>query len=146
MRFGELSNKIAPRIYIVFEHGLGILERPEEWEKIVSGRKIDWVKAINCWTVNTKMAYKINWLVWNKDINISVVTWLPEDSSYGIDNLMTKYNVFAGLVCSTPEDMAKELIVRPDIVCIYDPDPQHILTFGSKCELLNDVNQIGRMF
>src|SRR5579859_7666009 len=105
MRFGDLSNKVAPRIYVVFEGCVGMLRSysTDEWLKLTSERKVDWVKAMKCWDINVLVAQKINYLAYTKDVNFTVVSWLNPDASFGIDYLMSGFGIYAGLQMSTPD-------------------------------------------
>jgi hypothetical protein len=147
MRYGDLSNKVAGRAYVVFEGCVAYLpeENTEEWLKLTSHKKTDWHKVMRLWEINVPVAHKINYLAWTQDINFTIVSWLPQDAVYGIDLIMSEFGVFAGIEMSTPEKMAKELVNRPDVTCIYDPVPEHVLTFGSKGYVIQGPADLGRI-
>jgi hypothetical protein len=145
MKNGDLSNKAAPRIYVVFE-GL-IASVPEDrkviYAELTSKRHIDWVKAMKLYELNELVCQKIGWLAFHRDVNICVVSWLHPDASYGIDYLLDKRGLPTGIMMSTPDEMAHHLITRPDVIGIYDPEVMHILTFGSKAKHATGPNDIG---
>jgi hypothetical protein len=147
MRFGDLSNRPAPRVYVVWEGCVAEIPKgnADEYARLTTARKTDWYKAMKCWVVNKLMAAKINHLAWSKDVNFTVVSWLPQDAFYGIDVLMEESGIIAGIQMSDPDALAKEVSAREDVLCVYDPIPEHILKFGSKGYVITGPNDLGRM-
>lgn len=147
MRYGDLSNVVAPRLLIVFEGAVGVLpaDRVKEYDKAV--RKNDWDAAVNLFDLNELILQRIMYLTFSKDFNISVVTWLPGSACVSIyDRLADQSIPVRSCFASTPDVLARMLPYNPDIRCVYDPDPSHILKFGSRGSVLTDASQIGSMF
>lgn len=147
MRYGDLSNVVAPRLLIVFEGGVGVLPagKVKEYDKAV--KKDDWLTAVNLFELNEIILQRILYLTNAKDFNISVVTWLPGDAFKAIEYLMEYNSVpVRSVFPSTPDALARMLPYNPDIRCVYDPVPEHILKYGSRGSVLTDANQIGSMF
>lgn len=153
MRFGDLSNVVAPRLLIVFEGGIasGPDANLKEYEKAL--RKDDWRAAVRLFELRESVLQRILYLTFAKDFNISVVTWLgfPEEqgniAADEVNKIMEENSIpVRSCFWSTPDRLARMLPYNPDIRCVYDPDPAHILKFGSKGSVLKDANQIGSMF
>lgn len=151
MRGNDLSNRSAPRHVIVFEGGLADFPSLEDTKAYnLAYKKKRYWEAVRYFIWNPLMLGQIERLVRTADINIEVCTWIGADLEYGdfalaIDEELERMNipVRSVWVC-TPEKLAKDLAYLPDIACIYDPDPGHILTFGSRGVLLTNPAQIGR--
>jgi hypothetical protein len=147
LKNGDLSNKVAPRIIVVFEGAVGKLpeKNVKEHEKLVSRK--DWLRVPRLYDLDENILGRMMNLTWKHDINISLVTWMPDDAAIGISDLMDENSVpVRGCFSSAPVQLARLLPYNPDIVCVYDPVPEHILTFGSKGQVLTDASQIGRIF
>lgn len=150
MKGNDLSNKMSPRHVIIFEGGLASLplDHVSDYEKSYK-RKRYW-EAVKYWQWNTQMLGQIERVVRTADINIEVCTWIGYDLEYhdfalAIAEKLDNMNIPVRSVwASSPSDLAKHLAYLPDIACIYDPDPSHVLTFGSRGVYLTSPNQIGR--
>jgi hypothetical protein len=145
MRHGDLSNKMLPRIVVVFEGKLGIV--PEDKRKSYSRlcQKNRWREAMKCYELDELVLAKLLDLRWRLDMNVSIVTWLGEQAAAAIADLMDEQGIPIGnCFSSTPSKLSRELAYAPDIVAVYDPDPDHVFTYGSKGVILTDANQIGR--
>lgn len=139
---GNLSNKLAPRILLTFEGCLATVSDESAFDSAYSEQ--DYELALACLNINTNVVKRLLYIVWKKDYNVGVVTWYNEDMAAAIEDYLTDNNVVVNGVTSwAPKMLAHELINRPDIMAIYDADPQHVLLFGSKCVLFTDANQIG---
>jgi len=150
MRHGDLSNKVSPRHVIVFEGGLAVLPlEPEKDFQKAYKRKKYW-EAIRCWQWNTPVLGQIERIVRTTDLNIEVCTWIGYDLEHhdfalAIGEELDKMNIPVRSVwASTPFQLAKDLAYLPDIACIYDPDPDHVLTYGRRGIYLTHPSQIGR--
>lgn len=147
----DLSNRMMPRLVVVFEGAVGVVpdEKAKDYHKIISRRKVsdmDWWHAIKCYDLNNLILSKILDLHWRKDINVSVVTWLGEGAALAISERLDDEGIPAGVFASTPVKLARELVYRPDIIAVYDPDPDHVFTYPSgRGVILTDANQIGRL-
>jgi hypothetical protein len=144
MKNGDLSNTVAPRIIVVYEGAVAYLpsEKVPEYEKAL--KKENWKVIAGLFSFNGPVLDRILYLTWKKNYNISIVTWFPqaivEHIEAALDNLSIPVrSVFS----SSPEDLARLLPYNPDVVCVYDPVPEHIFMFGSKGFVLTDPNQIG---
>lgn len=144
MRNGDLSNKTGPRIVVVWEDLIASVP-DEHLDRFVKYcNKGQWREAIGCYRINELMSMKLLYLVTSLNINISVVTWLPEEAViYLSDRLDAEYLPIRGVFSSSPKQLATDLAYNPDIVCVYDP---HDATFyGSKGYAATRAADIGRM-
>lgn len=144
MRYGDLSSKVVPRLIVVFEGAVGILpeNKKKAYDKCV--KKVFWADAIDLFEINENVAGRIVWLMVKKDVSISLVTWMPVDAADAIEDRMNEENIpVRGCFSATPQILARQLAYKPDVVTVYDPDPAHILTYGSKGVYLTSAAQIG---
>lgn len=150
MKGNDLSNKISPRHVIVFEGGLAYLpvESLKAYQKAYD-RKRYW-EAVRLWVWNPMMLAQIERVVRTMDINIEVCTWIGSDLEHhdfalAIADELDKINIPVRSVwASEPGELAKALPFLPDIAFVYDPDPAHVLTYGSRGIVLKSPSQIGR--
>jgi hypothetical protein len=141
---GDLSNRTAARVLLVFEGLIGYLpaEKVPEYEKYAAEER--WDEVIYQFDINSAVVNKILYLTWNANYNFHVVTWFPTLAATAIQEKLDELSVpVRSVFSSTPGKLAKMLVNNPDIVAVYDTVPQHVLTFGSKAQLVTDVNQIG---
>lgn len=148
MRHGDLSNKPSPRLVIVFEGAVATIpvERTELAHKME--KKGDWEGLITrCYELNDLMLRKILDLTWRENFNVQIVTWMGEKAAIAIKQLLDEENIpVQGIFHSTPSRLSRDLAYNPDIMAVYDPDPDHRFTYGSKGVFLVDPLQIGRIF
>lgn len=145
MEHGNLSSVVAPRIVIVFEGAIGWLHdsKNKKYQKLL--KKKQWDQAIKFWQLNDSMLDKIWNLYYHKSVNIEVCTWLGKEMAEAIRNLLDENNIpVRDVWASEPARLSRELAYMPDVVTVYDPDPDHVFTFGSKGKLLRSVNEIGK--
>jgi hypothetical protein len=145
MKGGTLSNEVSPRHVIVFEGGIAVLpvQKRAEFDKEVS--KDRWWKAIRLFEYRTSVINQIERVIRTMNANIEVCTWMGEDAALAIEDELDDLHVPVRSVwASTPFELAKALAYLPDIAAIYDPDPDHVLTYGSRGVLLTEARQIGR--
>jgi hypothetical protein len=141
---GDLSNRTAPRVLIVFEGLIGNLPAAKvpDYEKYVAEER--WDEVIYQFDFNSSVLNRILYLTWNADYNFHVVTWFPPAAATAIEAKLEELSIPVRSVFSTtPEKLAKILVNNPDIVTVYDVVHQHVLTFGSKAQLVTSVAQIG---
>lgn len=144
MKHGDLSNEVIPRIVIVFEGALGFImdENDRGYRKLVKKEK--WDEAIKYWKLNQSALGKIWYLFAKKSVVVDVCTWMPEGMANAIaDELDANHIPVQSVWSSRPDILARELAYLPDIALIYDPDEDHVFSYGRKGRLLRDVNEIG---
>lgn len=147
MKFGELSNKPSPRLVLVYEGVLADVpvDSKTKYDKLVS--KGDWFQAMRLYSIHTIVMSKLLDLTWRINLNINLVTYLSEDAAFYIGDQMDFYNIpVRGCFYSSPQDLAKALPFNPDIVAVCDPDPDHVLLYGSRGVLFSDISSLGKMY
>jgi hypothetical protein len=145
MLHGDLSNKVSPKLLVVFEGAVGVLpkDRLKDYSKFTGKKK--YKEAADCYRLTDSYLDQVLYLNWKKNYNISLVTYLGQDMAWEIERIMDARSIPVGECYSyTPVELARRLVHRPDVIAVYDPDPQHILTYGSKAVLLTEAKQIGR--
>lgn len=142
MKDGDLSNKVAPRLLLVFEGALGFCNDDRKYRKLAGKGK--WENALEYWVINPLMANRILWLYFKKDVNTEVVTFISEEFA---DELTTRLDVegipIHRVWYTTPAALARRIAYMPDLAAVYDPEPTRWLTYGSKGVYITDTNQLG---
>lgn len=145
MQHGDLSNQVAPKIVVVFEGAIGILSRDNQkhFDKFV--KKNDWWSAVNCYDLQDIYLRKLLDLTYRENFNVVIMTWMGKDAAEALNELMDEENIPIHRVShSTPERLARDLAYNPDIIAVYDPNPEHRMTYGAKGIHLVDPFQLGR--
>ncbi len=141
---GNLSNSPTPKLLLVFEGGLASLSPEEEqaFEKLC--RRGKWDQAIRRYKINDLMAKKIMWLLWYKNTRIDLVTFLGDDLAGEIKDYVDDENVpCTNVYSSTPERLARKIAFMPEVFAVYDPNPDHALTYGRKGRVLRGPVDLG---
>lgn len=144
MQNGDLSNRTAPRVLIVFEGLIGHLpeENIDDYTKYVNEER--WDEAVHQFNLNNSVLNRVLYLTWSSDYNFHVVTWFPKEAGDAIQNRLEELSIpIRSVMSTTPEKLAKILVNNPDIVTVYDVVHQHVLTFGSKAKLVIEPSDIG---
>jgi hypothetical protein len=147
---GDLSNKVVPRLCLVFEGALGFLPpgRLTEFNRTVS--RSGWYAGWLLWDLNDLMCRKIWDVTYRQSFQLEIVTYVPPDdvaaeAAQGLAQALDDEGLpISRVVASTPARMARRLAYAPDIACVYDADPQHAFTYGGKGKLLRSVHELGR--
>ena len=139
---GDLSNKISPRILLIFEGAVGIcLDKGKHDKLMKQGR---WAGAVAQWTWNEPVIRRILWLFHKKDITFELVTFIGEFFAEELEQAAGEDDIpFHRVWWTTPERLGRSIAYMPDLSCVYDPEPTRWLMYGSKGKFLTDVNQIG---
>ena len=144
MKFGDLSNRTAARVLIVFEGLVGHLPAGKVDDYVRYCEQERWDEAVYQFSLNSNVLNRILYLTHNQDYNFHVVTWFPGKAAEAIAERLESFSIpVRSVFSSTPEKLAKMLVNNPDITCVYDVVHQHVLTFGSKAKLVTDASDIG---
>lgn len=145
MEKGDLGSEEVPRLLIVFEGAIGYLPDDDSMtacEKAVAKGK--WDDALALYSLYDLLLRKIWDLTMRASVTIEVVTFVSEEFADLIAARLDDEDVPVHKVWhSTPGVLARKLPYMPAVFAVYDPDPAHVLTYGSKGRLLTDVNQLG---
>lgn len=145
MQGGDLSNTPVPRIIIVFENALGYLpeDQRDRWREL--SRASQWDDVARLFVLDQMMLRKITDLSWRHSVNVDVVTYCgPEAFADALARLLDRENVPVRIVfASQPERLARATSFEPDIMCVYDANPEHALVYGRKGVHLTSWRQLG---
>jgi hypothetical protein len=133
LRRGELSNQVLPRVYVVFENLIGVLPdtKTRALEAVARKRK-KWQQAVDYYELSVKTTQGIRDLH-RRDIRIDVITFVDPNFVDPIRNKLDSRNMFfGGIHYFTVESLLDDLKYDPSILRVFDPDPKHVLTWGSK--------------
>lgn len=139
MQKGDISNQITPRLLVVFEGLLGILDGPKARAKEATARKMHrWKHAVNQYELNDIVARHIWDVTWRKHYSVDVVTFLGVDFALALQDYLDEHQLPVGHIrSSTPDRLARELSYDPSVLAVYDPDPSHVFTYGGKGRILS---------
>lgn len=148
MQGGDISNYVSPRLVCVFEGLIGLLpDTKARAQEAVYRKAKRWARAARTYEVNEEMAKHI-WDVYSRtDYSIDVVTYLGDDMAEAIAEVLDDERLPIGRVfATTPDQLARRIAHMPDLAAIYDPNPSHRFTYGSKGRLTNPAtpNLMGR--
>jgi hypothetical protein len=145
MRHGDLDNTPVPRIVVVWENALGYLpeDRRDQWREL--SRAGDWDAVARLFVLDQLMLRKITDLTYRFSVSIDIVTYCgPEAFAEALARLLDRENVPVRIVfASQPERMARATSFEPDIMAVYDANPEHALVYGRKGVHLTSFRQLG---
>lgn len=147
MQGGDISNQVVPRLVIVFENLLGLLPTKTAEAKAASYLRFKrWNRAVNVYEINEGLARRIWDVTWRLDFSVDVITYVSEEFAEAVEKRLEREDLPIRSVWFTePHLLARKLAYMPQVACIYDPDPHHVFTFGSKGRIISpaDPNLIG---
>ncbi len=145
MQGNNLSSAPVPRIVVCFENALGYLpdDKRKQWRKLARRRK--WDDMAGLFQLNHMMMRQVAWLTHRRSMSIDVVTYCgPEAFAEALARRFDAENLPVRRVfSSTPERMARTTSFEPDIVAVYDANPEHALVYGPKGKILTHHAQLG---
>jgi len=134
MQKGELSNEILPRIYLVFEGLVGILPdyKTTALEKLARKRK-KWDLVASYYQINNPTTQGMRDLYWRHRFRIDIITFIdPAFVSPIRERLDSKNLSFGDVHYYTLPELLSDLTYDRSILSVLDPDPSHVLTYGSR--------------
>ena len=139
MQKGDISNEVVPRLLIVFEGLLGVLDTPKDRAAELLARKAHrWKSVLAAYTINEMLARHVWDIVWRKNFSVDVVTFLGDDFADLLQERLDKENLPIGRIRSTTSDkLSRELAYDPSVIAVYDPDPSHRFTYGGKTRIMD---------
>jgi hypothetical protein len=145
MKHGDLSSAPVPRFVVVFENGIGTLpdSRRAQWRKLA--RKGRWDDVAALFDLSPMMLRKITDLTFRHNVSVDVVTYCgPVDFAAALARRFDAEHVPVRIVqASTPDRMARRTSFEPDIVAVYDGNPEHAMVYGRKGKPLQHWSDIG---
>jgi hypothetical protein len=148
MKNGDISNVVQPRLGLVFEGALGHISKEgvpvfNQW-----ATEGDWQSAWQCWNLDRWMSRKMWDVVQRQGINVNVVTYIgygEEGSRQGLQDLLDDNHLpVSDVLVTTAELLSREIAYMPDLVRIYDANPDTAFMYGHKGFYLTDWQQFGR--
>ena len=138
MQRGDISNEIVPRLVIVFENLLGILPNKRAEAKVSTYLRLkQWKRAVNTYEIHEPLAHRIWDITWRLHYQVEVCTYLGPDFGKALRERLDDEDLPISRVWDTkPHTLARKLAHMPYVAAIYDPDPGHQFTYGSKGRVL----------
>jgi hypothetical protein len=138
MRGNDLANVVVPRDVLVFEGLLGLL--PDVRTRAVEAKfrkRGKWKQAVACYEINELLARKVWDLTWRFSFEVDLLTYLGYEFAEALAARMDREAMpFHRVYHEKPELLARTLAIQPDIRNVYDPDPGHQFSFGSKGRII----------
>lgn len=139
MEKGDISNEIVPRLALVFEGLIGVLPKRDVRKHTVARKFGQWKRAVNYYVPNEPIAIRIWDLATRYNFRLSAITWMPHEAVEHIQNWIDDQDLPIGrIMATTPTLLSRAIAHMPDLAAIYDPDPSHRFTFGSKGRIVLD--------
>lgn len=142
MEGGDISNLVVPRLVIVFENLLGLLPTKADEAKAAAYIRFGrWNRAARVFQINEALAARIWDVTWRLNYSVDVLTYVSPDFATAVAKRIDKEDLPVGNVWfDEPHLLARRLAYMPQVAAIYDPDPAHQFTYGSKGRIVSPVN------
>lgn len=135
---GDISNRVEPRLLVVFE---GLIALPPEGGMGIAhfGRRAGKLKRqIDRLEVNEPMARVINDTVWRHNYAVDVVTFMGEEYLPHIERWLDEMGLpTSNVIARDRTQLAREMPYRLDLVGVFSPYPNDALVFGSRGYTVN---------
>jgi hypothetical protein len=131
---GELSSETLPRVYVVFEGLIGLLSNTKDrTAEILARKRKKWDQAADCYQLNIQTSQGIRDLYWVRHFRVDVITFIDPGFVSAIRNKLDSRNLLFGDVHYYDTDsLMADLTYDPAVLAVLDPEPNRILTWGSK--------------
>lgn len=145
MEGGDISNAVAPRVLFVFE---GLIGRPPVGNQAIKAkvsRKLHrWTNVVDAWDLDETMVKQMWDLVWRRNVQFDVVTFLYEESFAvalwkRLDGLGLP--VSRVLWFDSPQHLARSLVYMPDVRTVFTADRSNAMAYGKVGRLVVDRSQ-----
>lgn len=142
MQGGDISNEIAPRLVVVWENLLGLLPTKAHEAKVSGYMKFKrYKRAVDVYELNDMLARRMWDVTWRLKYSIDVVTYVNDQFADAIRARIDFEDLPVGNVWyENPQALARKLAYMPHVAAIYDPDPSHQFTFGSRTRIISPMN------
>ena len=142
MMHGDLSNRLLPRVLIVFEGVIATLPdaRRAKYDRAVSLHR--YRRAMECYEPNAH-AVSVVWdWAWRRDIKVDVVSFIPFLSE--VERVLEKTGMpYSHLWFAKDADvLAGQLAYMPDVVSVLHADETRPLAYGSKSLYVTDTQRL----
>lgn len=142
---GDISGTPTPRLLFVFE---GLVGHPptglgHQALHDLSQRFGRSSLAAAQWEIDSTMVQQMNDLFWRHNLRFDVVTFL------GTNFAVALFKKFESLVLpvsqvlafDSPQHLASNLALMPDVATVYDGDPSRKMMYGSKGRYVSDPHR-----
>lgn len=131
---GELSSETLPRVYVVFENLIGLLPNTKDRAaELLARKRKKWEQAIDYYQLNIKTSQGLRDLYWRQHFRVDVITFIDPGFVSAIrDKLNSRNLLFGDVHYYDIELLLADLTYDPAILAVLDPDPKHVLLWGSK--------------
>lgn len=141
MQGGDISNEVSPRLVIVWEHLLGLLPTKTHEAKVSTYLKFKrYSRAAEVFELNEMLASRIWDVTWRLKYSVDVVTWIPNFADAVRDRIEHEDLPIGHVTSENPNALARKLAYLPHLAAIYDPNPEHQFTFGSRGRIISPAN------
>jgi hypothetical protein len=139
MLHGDISNRVEPRLMLVFEGLIGVHPDARSRAKYSMHTRLgNWRRAVRTFEINEGCAKVVVDAVWRRRYSLDVVTFLDEEIVDPLADWLDAKGLPVGNVTYADKTMlARELNYRLDVVGVFHPNPADVLVFGSKGYLVD---------
>lgn len=139
MERGDIDNGVAPRILIVWENLLGLVPAKTDQAKLTTYLRLHrWKRAAQLFQINEPLAARIWYVQWKLRYSVDVVTYIGPEFRDALEERLADEDLPIGHVrYEQPHKLARHLAYEPATAAVYDPDPSHRFTYGSKGRIVS---------
>lgn len=132
MEHGKLASESRSTTVFIFEDLIAYCRKPHtERSALALGR---WNLAVGCWDFDYKVLDYIAQFIFRYDMPVVVVTWRPTGFAALVhDRLWELKCPVSETLSSTYARLSPLYATDPDIITVYDADPEHRFGYGFKC-------------
>lgn len=142
MEGGDISNEVSPRLLIVWENLLGLLPTKTHEAKVGAYLRFKrYSRAVDVYVLNKTLADRIWDVTWRLKYSVDLITWLGPDFATALRERIDNEDLpIAHITAENPDQFARKLAYLPHVAAIYDPDPRHRFTFGSRGRIISPTS------
>lgn len=133
MQHGDLSDQIASRLIVVFDHTIGTLT-PQAAKHRRRYLKIrQWHRAADCWAIDPHLVkVMVDWQ-YRSPYNIDVATFVDANEAAFIEERLEQIGIpFGHFLNVTVEELSRVHANMPHIAAIFDAAADHRFAYGAK--------------
>jgi hypothetical protein len=130
MERGELGITVEKKILFVFEDMLASVENKRA-EKVFL-RLHQWEAAVNCWHFRYTAMEHMRSILRRRDVTPGVITWHSHPFAQALKDRLWAMGLTVDVTASEYRFASPLFATDPDVLYVYDPDPEHRFGYGFK--------------
>jgi len=139
MQGNDIGGEFVPRLVIVFEGLIGLLPTKTAEVKAQSLLRFNrYRRFVNQFEINDALAKRMWDVTWRYNMEVDVVTFTDPRVVAPLEKRLDKEDLPVRRVWFDEVSLlGRRIATMPQVAAIYDANPDHRFTFGSKGRILN---------